>query len=453
MPKTKIAICHYRVGGTDGVSLEIEKREQILKEHGFNVKLIAGPRSKGADYVIKELEWDDGVVPIVKENGFIHFRRWDLEDIEIKRKIRKLSNAIEKELTRIQRKEKFDLVLIHNIFSFGGHIAAARGFLNWIEKFKLKTIATHHDFFWERREFHLPRNSYLKKYIDKYMPPKSEYIKHVVINSITQHELKKRSGIRAEILPDTFDFEQKEWRKDKFNKDFLKQFDIGQNDLVILQATRIIPRKGIETAIDFANVLQENISKLRGKKLYNGKKLNSRSNVILIMAGYTEDEKRDYLFKLKTKAFDERVRVRFVSEHIKAERHYNGGVKTLSLWDAYVYADLITFPSIWEGWGNQLIEAVFAKKPFVIFEYPVFKKDIVKEKYNLISLGDKIRKNDKTGLYQIPQKNMDKAVRKTIKWLTDKNLNKKLEKNFGIGKKYHGYKVIEDFLFKKMGIK
>ena len=37
----KIAIVHYRVGRTDGVSLEIEKRKAILEELGHEVKHIS----------------------------------------------------------------------------------------------------------------------------------------------------------------------------------------------------------------------------------------------------------------------------------------------------------------------------------------------------------------------------------------------------------------------------
>lgn len=34
----------------------------------------------------------------------------------------------------------------------------------------------------------------------------------------------------------------------------------------------------------------------------------------------------------------------------------------------------MTYPSLREGWGNQFIEAVFAKLPVVLLEYPVWAK-------------------------------------------------------------------------------
>jgi len=450
--KKKIAIIHYRVGGTDGVSLEIEKRKEILESQDCLVKLIAGPRSKGADFIIKELEWDNGTIPIIKENGFLHFGRNDLTATELKSKMNKVANAILDRLNFIQINEKFDHILVHNIFSFGGHIAASKALSKWIKKFKLPCLATHHDFYWERKEYQIPRNEYLRNYMEKFMPPKSKYIQHVVINSLAKRELKKRSDIDAEVMGDVFDFGQAPWKKDNFNKDFLKCFDINPNDLVLLQATRVIPRKGIEAAIDLAHMLDQKIRRLRRKKLYNRKKLNSKPRVVLVIAGYAEDEKRDYLYKLKSRAFDLGVNAKFISNHVKSKRSYKEGVKTYSLWDAYVWADLVTFPSIWEGWGNQFIEAIFAKKPLVIYEYPVFKTDIKKEGYHVISLGNGHQAPDESGMITISNKNLKKAARQTARWLTDKKLPGKLDKNFNIGKKYHDYKVLEEYLLEKLAL-
>jgi len=453
MPKKKIAICHYRVGGTDGVSLEIAKRKQILEKHGCEVKLIAGNRSRGADFIIDELEWDNGIIPIIKENGFIYFRRKDLNEKEFIKKTHDICEIIERRLGAIYLNEKFNCILIHNVFSFGGHIAAARAFTRWIKHYNIKAIATHHDFYWERREFNMPRSGYLRNYMKKYMPPNDPNIEHVVINTLAQQELKRRRGINSTVLPDIFNFNQPLWKKDDFNKDFLKQFGIKENDLIILQATRVIPRKGIEISIDFVKTLLQDIDLITWKKLYNGKLLDSRSNIVLVLAGYAEDEKREYLFKLKTKAFDDHIHVKFISGHVKASRSFHQGIKTYSLWDAYVHADLVTFPSFWEGWGNQFIEAVFAKKPIVAFEYPVFKSDIKKEGYQVISLGDGPVTEDNDDLKKIPQKNIDQAAKVTINWLLDQDLNKKLDQNFSLGKKYHDFKILENFLIKKLNLK
>ena len=52
----RILIIHYRVGKTDGVSLQIASYKEILESHGAKVVLCSGPENIGADYVIKDLE-------------------------------------------------------------------------------------------------------------------------------------------------------------------------------------------------------------------------------------------------------------------------------------------------------------------------------------------------------------------------------------------------------------
>ena len=446
--KIKIGIFHYRVGKTDGVSLEIEKRKKILSKHNCEVKLIAGPESIGADYTIKELEWDSREMAIIKENSFKIPSKKILTSAELSEKINKISKVIKHKLEIIQEKEKFQYILVHNIFSFGGHIPASKAFLEWIEENKIRCLSTSHDFYWEKKEFQIPRNKYIKKYLQKYMPPKSKYIQHIVINSIAEKKVRQRNKIDAKVIGDIFDFNQREWKYDKLNKKFLKQFKIEKNDIVILQATRIIPRKGIEIALEYAKELQSRIKKLTQKSIYNGKKITKNSKIVLVIAGYAEKENKKYLTKLKKLAIKKNISVRFISDHISAEREFsrNGKLKKFSLWDAYAHADLITYPSLWEGWGNQFIEAIFAKKPIAVFEYPVFKSDIRKEGYNIVSFGDKFVKDEKTGEVLLPETAMKKAVDKTIHSLLNKKFKKRAERNFKIGKKYHNYDILEKFL-------
>jgi len=68
MKRKKAVFVHYRVGLMDGVSLEIEKRRQILEEMGSEVKLVSGPRQSGADFIIDELEYDTPIMRDIKEN-------------------------------------------------------------------------------------------------------------------------------------------------------------------------------------------------------------------------------------------------------------------------------------------------------------------------------------------------------------------------------------------------
>ena len=72
--------------------------------------------------------------------------------------------------------------------------------------------------------------------------------------------------------------------------------------------------------------------------------------------------------------------------------------KYTRLWDAYVFADFVTYPSWWEGWGNQLLEAVRAKLPVALFEYPVI-WPTSRTGFRVISFGDQIHGRDVSGFH------------------------------------------------------
>jgi len=360
--------------------------------------------------------------------------------------IDEVSKRIEETFLAYHHKEKFDVIFLHNMFSLGLHISAASAFARIARKLNIPVIATHHDFYWERKDFLEPVNEEVAEYLETYVPPlQINNIIHVCINSLAQAELKRRKGISAAVIPDVFDFKQKSWTPDKYNSDLLQTIGVKPNDLVILQATRIVKRKGIELTIQFVRELERQKDKLTGKTLYNGKAITNDSNIVLILAGYAEEFDKQYLKNLKDEITTAKIKAKFINSIVGAERSC-GDKKIYSLWDVYVFSDLITYPSIFEGWGNQFIEAVFAKKPIVLFEYPVFISDIKKEGYFLISLGSKIRGNDKNNLIEIDVSKVNKAAIESIKALTSKETNILLDRNFEIGARYHDYNVLREFL-------
>jgi hypothetical protein len=65
-----------------------------------------------------------------------------------------------------------------------------------------------------------------------------------------------------------------------------------------------------------------------------------------------------------------------------------------SLWDIYPHADFITYPSLYEGFGNAFLEAVYFKKPILINRYSTFIRDIEPKGFDLVVMdGFLTRKN------------------------------------------------------------
>ena len=214
MDRKKVVFVHYRMGLTDGVSLEIEKRRQILEEMGHEVKLVSGPRQNGADFIIDELEFDTPVIRDIKENCFKNFNRATLDSGNLMAMIDEVSKRIEEAFLAYHHKEKFDVIFLHNMLSLGLHISAASAFARIARKLNIPVIATHHDFYWERKDFLEPVNEKVAGYLETYVPPtKIDNIRHICINSLAQAELKRRKGINAVVIPDVFDFKQKSWMR------------------------------------------------------------------------------------------------------------------------------------------------------------------------------------------------------------------------------------------------
>jgi glycosyltransferase involved in cell wall biosynthesis len=71
------------------------------------------------------------------------------------------------------------------------------------------------------------------------------------------------------------------------------------------------------------------------------------------------------------------------------EQTSDGG-KIYSLADAHHPADLITYPSSIEGFGNAFLEAIYYQKPIVMSAYDIFKVDIRPKGFDVIEFDDYI---------------------------------------------------------------
>ncbi len=80
------------------------------------------------------------------------------------------------------------------------------------------------------------------------------------------------------------------------------------------------------------------------------------------------------------------VDLRLIKDVVKSERATLKGKKIYSLWDVYPHADLVTFPSTYEGFGNTLLEAVYFKRLMVVNRYPVYNADIRPHGFQFIEL-------------------------------------------------------------------
>ncbi|KKQ43184.1 MAG: Glycosyl transferase group 1 [Microgenomates group bacterium GW2011_GWC1_37_8] len=404
-----IIILGYRVAGLDGVSLETVHWKNILERMGHKVTLVAGELDREG-ILIPELHFKSPTVA-----GIHHRVVYGNESYEkIERAIFDIAGTIEGRLRQLFRNgTKPDLLITPNVFSIPMHFPLAVALTRTIDEFEIKTIARHHDFWWERERYN---KSHMFKFFEKWFPPKSDLIKHTVINSIARKSLKDHSGIEAEVIWDTFDFDNSDLGEiDSYSKHFRSDFDLDEKDIVFLQATRVLPRKRIEISIELM------------------RKMNL-PNAILIVAGTEGDEQKGYLKKLRVQAKESGIRCKFIGERVNSQRKIISGKRTYSLWDCYVNCDFVTYPTKKEGFGNQFVETMFFKKPIILTPYPVYEKDIRPLGFEVIEMTENI--TDATL----------KQLRKIMVNPSEKQ--KMVEKNFDLGKKYFSYEWVENKLQK-----
>jgi len=434
-----IGIFHYQLGFTDGVSLEVDKWKEVLESMGHRVLLCAGRFGSQEGIQLPELYHHRPECVMVNQN--LLGLRDDLPTPTLEKLVQEQIVNLERGLKDIIIENKIEILLVNNIWSVALNIPAAIALENVRKELDLKAFAHHHDFYWERIINRVLNRKGINHILEKYQPPRDPKIKNFVINSIAQSSLQEFKGLTSKVVPNVFDFDGEDWVIDHYNQDLRQRIGLREGDICILQATRIVPRKGIEMAIEVVKALNEPHRRavLEQRGLYNGCEFNSNNKIVLVLAGYDRDDPSGvYLKKLKAKAENLGIDLRHIDSIVSSERKVENGEKKYALWDTYAIADLITYPSIWEGWGNQLLEAFKAKLPIVMFEYPVYLQDIKKKGFDVISLGSEMIGRDQLSLVLISDETIQQAANECVTFLTSQAAREKMvNKNYSIAKKYY----------------
>jgi glycosyltransferase involved in cell wall biosynthesis len=364
MKKLRIGFISTRLNGTDGVSLEVEKLSRVLRRLGHEVFYCAGElggyAADGA--LIPELHFAAPAVHSFHERAF--GPNAEMHGKQLEEDVLHYADLLRGPLLDFIRHNHLDVLFIQNALAIPMNLPLGVCLSALINELRIHTLAHHHDFYWERARFQV---SSILDLLDTYFPPDLPTIQHITINTIAQNRLKIRRGIESTVIPNVHDFATPPPAIDDYNRDFRQALGLRSGERFILQPTRVIQRKGIELAIEFARRLE-----LPGPRLY-----------ITHSAG---DEGTGYWNWLKREAQQMGVQLLLVDDLVGAERAFANGRKVYSLWDAYPFADLVTYPSLYEGFGNALLEAIYFRRLTVVNRYPVYNADIRPLGFDFIEL-------------------------------------------------------------------
>ncbi|PWI46845.1 glycosyl transferase family 1 [Candidatus Heimdallarchaeota archaeon B3_Heim] len=431
-----IAMVHFRVGELDGVSLEMDKWKKVLEEKfKHEVIYLAGSLGRSDGISISEFSLDFVPGQEIRKAAFSSpLNKSQEKALEVE--IRTLIYEIKPKILKFIEEYNIQCFIPNNMFSLPLNIPASLALFEILQETGIPTISHNHDFTWERTSYN-PSCSLIKDYLDKYFPPKLPNIRHAVINSIAKDVLSDKKSIESVVVPNVFYFEEPDWVKDSFNSDVRATLNISNSDIIILQATRLVDRKGIELIIDVIARLntKEYRKQLSSKPLYDGRRFTNNDKILIVMPNLVEDI--TYKNKLEKKCNELSVEYRFCNPFFAHQRsEVDNEKKIYNLWDIYSHSDFVSYPSLVEGWGNQFLEAVKAKLPIILYEYDVYIRDIGPLGFSTISLGSDLQKSAEHGLVTVSDERIKQAADETVLILQDNTLREKMvNKNFEIGLK------------------
>jgi glycosyltransferase involved in cell wall biosynthesis len=414
-----------RFAGTDGVSLETTKWADVFERVGFSCYYFAGELDRPAErsYLIKEAHFKHPDIKEIQSNCF----GVSLRKRSITQKMHELKRKLKDHIYKFIEKFDIDLLVPENALTIPLNLPLGIALTEIISETGMPTIAHHHDFFWERQ--HFMTNS-VWEYLNMAFPPHLPTIKHVVINSSADNQLSLRTGISSTIIPNVMDFENPPpmpggfescglnsntdvGAADDYASDVREALGVADDVKLILQPTRVVKRKGIEHAIELVQ------------------RLGMKAKLVISHA--SSDEGYDYERRVREYSKLMKVDTYFVSSIIDESRGLTeSGRKIYRLQDVYPHADLVTYPSTFEGFGNAFLEAIYYCKPIVVNTYSIYSMDIKPKGFSVIEMDGYVS---------------DDTLRKTRKVLTDPVLRGKMVKhNYETAQKYYSYSVLHNKL-------
>lgn len=419
-----------RFAGTDGVSLETAKWAEVLERMGHQCFYFCGEcdRPEEISYIVPEAFYRHPEIEAINQavfhgdwgnlhkdqahhpglEGFYQdFFSVYIRPAAITNQIQQLKNYFKEHLYQFARRFQLDVLIVENALTIPVNVPLGMAISEFIAETGYPVIAHHHDFYWERQRF---TNNSIQDYLASAFPPALPSIHHVVINSVQSTQLASRIGVPSMVIPNVMDFKSPPPDPDGYTKNLREELGVAPGQYLFLQPTRIIQRKGIEHAIELTRRLGEPAE--------------------LVISHAAGDEGTDYEKRVREFARLLNVTINFESDIISDRRGTTpDGRKVYALSDVYPQADLVTYPSAIEGFGNAFLEAVYFQRPLVVNNYSIYETDIKPKGFQVIEFDGYI--NEET----------IHAVKRILK--DPELVHQQACHNYQLANRYYSYEMLE----------
>jgi glycosyltransferase involved in cell wall biosynthesis len=433
----RIAFVSGKLGDVDGVSLEVDKWIGVLQRFGHEVYTIAGRYASRLPIVSEEnsitlepIRLDGPEQREYERQVFPHLSGRPPQLSTEKRNaivesLEEHGAAVAHTLYQHIRDLEIDVLIAENTNAMPMTLLGGIAIHRVATEMRVATILHHHDFWWERSRFSDNRISDL---LNEIMPPADIGLEHVVISSYAAHILASLKRVAPFVIPNCENFESPVTRDD-YNGSFRSEMGFADDDVLVVQPTRIVPRKRIEDTLRLLTGFLAAYPEYRDRLRY-------------IISLYQGDEPNaNYIEQIRLQAQKAGIRLHLISDRVASRRGTDDrGRRVFTNRDVLVNADLVTYLPIWEGFGNAILEAMAARVPIVTTTYLVYKTDIKACGIENIEIRDAY---DESGALIIPNSVLE-AIHHVL--THPKEARARAERNFGIARREFGFDVLRERL-------
>jgi hypothetical protein len=188
------------------------------------------------------------------ENEWINERIWgqDRRPPVVTERIHEMTDYLKSTLYEFIRLYDLRILVLENVLTIPMHMPLGLAVAQLMAETHMPSIAHHHDFYWERTRFSV---SAVNDLLDMAFPSRDHDLQHVVINQDAQEELAHRKGVSSIWSPTWWTSNTRPRRGRIRPTTCAANWAWPRTDIMILQPTRVVPRKGIEHAIQLVRAL------------------------------------------------------------------------------------------------------------------------------------------------------------------------------------------------------
>lgn len=359
--KARIGMIHYTLPpAISGVEMVIREHARLLDNRGYKVYLLGAKGSKIRKtidiQIARSFDPKSQRVNLVQE---------ELKKYIIPDDFKILKKNYKTILQKWIQKHQLKCIIVHNILSRHYNLALTAAIVEYANEnhTDIKWITWVHDASFIDTYYTNLNDKLKKQYPWNLIAEHQKTFQYVCVSNTRKKEMIQVFGEnkRMKVIHNGLDI-NKMLPLPLQTRELFKKVTARSPDYVGIIPVRIVERKNIEFAIEFAKIAEREFSK----------------RFVFIITGAVHQQNRyatSYLMRLKDIIAKENLHINFIFlNEFVLESGQNFNIDKVNMRDLYLISDFLFLPSLGEGFGLPIIEAGFMRIPIFCSNLTVFKE-------------------------------------------------------------------------------